>query len=223
MLLQHLKINPYSDYGSSYRKYPSRIIPPSVNEFSQESNNVESNNIESKDESESIQKKKKGKKNKKFDEIIFKTPFLNKNIIYCGSIINKNYKLPDPIAYFKPPHTLLKSFLYLSDWEFRNGKESKLTELCHNLFLKKRCNKSLSKNILSNLDGKFNTDPEYNPFFKTFIQKILKNCGLILIRSDENNNFVDKIIKNPKKKPIYVILLNYNQTFSPYGTLEIEI
>ena len=206
-MLEELQKNINSDYGYSYRKYPERVIPP-----------IAKSDIDNKAKNGDGGKVKKNKKCKikECKELYFKTPYLNIGTIFCEN--NKN--LPTPVAYFKKPHTLLKSFLYLSDPDFRDGNTNKLVETCHELFLQKRGNKKLANNVLSNLDGKFDTDPDRNFYFKVFIRKVLKKCGLIIILADENNKFVGKIIKNPKKKPIYVIVRHHNSNFSPYGSID---
>jgi len=166
--------------------------------------------------------------------IYYITPRLGNEYIIC----KKSKKLPEPSAYFRSPNTFLKSFLYLSNVEYYNNihlpkkANMMLQQYLRNVFEKySKSKENIKYNkiiqvILNNTDGEFDTDPNKNPHYSNFIKLIMKHekGNIIVIRSDDNGNFMDTV---PSKIPqlditdnenmYYVLMQGSNGLFSPYG------
>ena len=201
-ILKQLQNNTGSDYGDNLCKVPSRIIP-SIN------------SSENKDKS-----------------IEYILPYFGKESIIC----NIKSKLPEPSAYFRSPNTFLKSFLYLSNSSYYenisypSNANQILNTYIRNIFEEHSkdnvpSNKKLVQIMMNNTSGIFDTDPDKNSFFSKFIKIILKKekCEIIIIR--EKDGFFDTIpnkipdidVKNKDSKSVYILLLNQNGVYSPYG------
>ena len=159
-------------------------------------------------------------------------PYFGKESIIC----NIKSKLPEPSAYFRSPNTFLKSFLYLSNSSYYenvsypSNANQILNTYIRNIFEEHSkdnvpSNKKLVQIMMNNTSGIFDTDPDKNSFFSKFIKIILKKekCEIIIIR--EKDGFFDTIpnkipdidIKNKDSKSVYILLLNQNGVYSPYG------
>ena len=195
-IIRQLQYSSCSSYGDNLNKVPSRIIPISLED-------VKEDNI-----------------------IYYIPPRLGKEYIICN---NKN-KLPEPSAYFRSPNTFLKSLLYLSNINYYDNvslplkADSILNGYIRTIFEEEShenviSNKKIIQVILNNTAGTFDTDPDKNPFFSKFIKVILKKekCNIMVVRSDDNGNFID--IVNKTEKPSYILLLHSNGLYSPYGRL----
>ena len=206
-ILRQLQYCTGSDYGDNLNMVPSRIIPISLVE---DNDDINDNDI-----------------------IYYVPPRLGNEYVIC----KPDKKLPEPSAYFRSPNTLLKSFLYLSNIKYYNNvhfpleADTILNEYLKKIFGKHSKNpeiscKKLTQVILNNTNNNFDTDPNKNPYFSKFIKFITKNeqCDIIIIRSDNNGNYIDTVPSNlPKlslcenKKVYYVLLQHSNGLFSPYG------
>ena len=195
-LIRQLQYSSCSNYGDNLNKVPSRIIPLCLED-------VKEDNI-----------------------IYYITPRLGKEYIICN---NKN-KVPEPSAYFRSPNTFLKSLLYLSNINYYNNvslplqSDSILNGYIRTIFEEESYEnvtsyKKIIQIILNNTNGTFDTDPDKNPFFSKFIKVILKKekCNIMIVRSDDNGNFID--IVNKSEKPSYILLLHSSGLYSPYGRL----
>jgi len=207
-ILKQLQYCSGSDYGNNLNQPPSRIIPISLIDEDKESDD---------------------------NTIYYLLPRLGHDCIIC----NNSKKLPEPSAYFKSPNTLIKSLLYISNMEYYNNaqfpikSDSILNKYLCKIFTEyskpKKENftyKKLVQTILNNTNGDFDTDPDKNPYFSKFINIILnyEKCNLIIIREDDNGNFLNtvpnkipEISINENKNIYYVLLQNSNGLFSPYG------
>ena len=211
-ILKQLKYSSFCDYGDNLNSAPSRIIPPSIID----------------------------EKYDKDVEIIYYIPVrLGKEYIVCDN----TKKLPEPSAYFRAPNTFLKSLLYMSNLSFYENVSTslkadgilnlymrdvfeKLNNLTFNEVENLQPYRKLIQIILNNTGGTFDTDPDKNPFFSKFINIILKKekCNIIVVRSDCDGNYYDTVpskIPNlniqPTGKINYILLLNSNGLYSPYG------
>jgi hypothetical protein len=149
--------------------------------------------------------------------------------------------LPEPSAYFSPPHTFIKSYLFLSSLEFYETcylpKKAKklLNTFLKEIFLsvekRKGHTKKLIQKVMYQKNDNLDTDPEKSIYFSEIYKTLFSSeeNNLILVQSSKENTFLrtipsnlPKLTKEKTNKNCYILLQFPDKTFAPYGKIYIK-
>jgi len=210
-LLRHLQYGAGSDFGQNLNLPPSRIIPLSLREMNDDNmedgevmldlGTLETGNCYG-SEDEAV-------------EIPFVTPRLGEETLIC----RKGEWVPEPAAYFQPPHTFLQSILYLRSPGFFQSCHlpRKRQAFIHKYLVKalddfaanatgkrKEQAKKLIQKLLSDTSKRLDTDPEQNPNFALLYDilfpKEQKQENVIVIQTNEETSEFSST--TPEKLPL---------------------
>jgi len=144
---------------------------------------------------------------------------------YNNIICSREFKVPEPCAYFSSPNTFIKSILYLENLDFYENihlpkkQNEMVNKYLYNIALKNIEEKKHKKMIQKLMNNTIkDTDPIKNLYFKELVQLLEYQYSIEIIRCDIRNNFFDIIKKKSKKKRL--LILQYpSGIFCPYGII----
>lgn len=218
-LLRHLQYGAGSDFGQNLNLPPSRIIPLSLREMNEDNSedgdamlNLGALNIR---DTEAISEVSEISQDAPCVEIPFVTPRLGEETLIC----RKGEWVPEPAAYFQPPHTFLQSILYLRSPAFFQSCHlpRKRHAYIHKYLVKalgdfaanatgkrKEVAKKLIQKLLSDTGRRLDTDPEQNPNFALLYDilfpKEQKQENVIVIQTNEETSEFSST--TPEKLPL---------------------
>lgn len=173
-----------------------------------------------------------------YSNTIIEDNYINHSISYtqpngnCSNIICKTSILvPEPYCYLQGNNTFLQSFLclvhktYIDSIHLPKKASYMMKEYCKTMCSSFTTNKKYQKCIQKIMyDKELITDPYNNIYFSQLCKMLFSynNCECIIVRSDENGNFLYTIpARIPRNNTLCIILhQNYTGKFSPYGILK---
>ena len=215
-VLNQLQYGTANNFGKNYCIPPSRIVPISFKEISEIQNHK---NI-----------------------LYYVTPQQENKFIMC----EKKGTLFEPSSYFSPPHTFLKSFLFLTSksfymimgkpkerqdfiMRFLKDKMSILMNKTNDKKEKRDIQKFMQKIFYIKNDIEYDTDPFRNKYFKLMCKAIhVDKISFVVVHTDNEGYYKDITPKHLDVSKInsssneysekYLIMLQLpNSNFSPCG------